>query len=431
MKNKPFYLVLLSLLIGLSCIRCTLDEGNPGSSDPALTLQVHTDLSLINLEWSPVKVTGFKEYIILQSTGDIPNAPTPTVDQDITVLTRTNDINNTTFSTTNVLFSPTSCFKLYCSVDDRFMYSGTVCINQSPVLLPGFYDRVGHDVDLPQIAMFDRVNLRLTAFTDTDASIYNSIEENNLTFPQLDLSTYQGTNRLFTFDLSTSQIRKYSFPELTLQNQINISQTIVGGVAHDNLVFLSLQSNFSGFQVLNAQTLSPLDSKTGLSGSRNLAVFPGDPQVVLEISDAAINRYEINSLGKVITTDQFITGVNQPSSQNTCDVNSNYYIGGRFATMVNKEAEVVTSLENGINAFVQLSRFSPDGTQAAVISNNNNAVNLELFDITNLPAAMLIKSYTLPNASFSDLFFRDEVINVIGVSFNSSSPQTFFLKFPM
>ena len=62
MKVVPFYTVITCLLIGMCCIQCTLDEGTPGTSDPALTLQVHTDLSLINLSWTPVKVTGFKEY---------------------------------------------------------------------------------------------------------------------------------------------------------------------------------------------------------------------------------------------------------------------------------------------------------------------------------------------------------------------------------
>jgi hypothetical protein len=429
MKVNPFCLILFSLVIGMSCFQCTLDEGNPGSTDPALTLQIHPELSLINLNWAPVKVTGFKEYVLLQSAGDIPNAPTPTVNQDISVLARINDVNDTTFSSANTLFSPTSCYKLYCSVDDRFMYSGTVCINQTPAIIPGFFDRVDHDKDLPQIAMFDRVNFKLVAYTDADGTIYNSVADNLLSFPQLDLSTYQGSNRLFSFDLSTAQIRKYAFPQLTIQNQKSSSESILGGLAYKNFVFLTTQSTTSGFQILSALTLTTIDSKIGLSGSRNIAVFDGDTTIALEISDAAIIRYQVNSLGKVIDSDQFITGVSQPSSQNTCDVNSDYYIGGRLATIVNKDAELVTSLESGVNAFSQLCRFSPDGAEAAVIVNNNNTVELELFDISNLPAAIKIKTYSLPNATYSDLYFRDNVINVIGVTFNSSA-QTFFLQFP-
>jgi len=43
----------------------------------------------------------------------------------------------------------------------------------------------------------------------------------------------------------------------------------------------------------------------------------------------------------------------------------------------------------------------------------------------------LLKTFSLPNATFADLYFKDNVINVIGVNFNSSSPQTFFLKLPI
>ena len=430
MKVNPFFPVMLSLLIGLTCIRCTLDEGNPGSSDPALMLHIHPELSLINLHWAPVKVTGFKEYVLLQSTGDIPNSPTPPVNQDVSVLARINVINDTTFSTTNTLFTPTTCYKLYCSVDDRFLYSGTVCLNQSPNLLPGFYDRVDHDPELPQIAMFDRVNFKLTAYTDADGTVYNSIPDNNLSFPQLDLSKFQGLNRLYSFDLSTSRIRKYTFPEIAFQTEKAFSETLFGGLAWKNFVFVSLQNSFNGFQILNAVSLSTLDSKPGLTGNRNLAVFDDDPIIVLEIADGSIIRYEVNAMGKVVSSNQFTVGVNQPSSQNTCDILGDYYIGGRLATIVNKDADVVTSLESGVNAFTQISRFSPDGTKAAIVLNNNNTIDLDIFDITNLPAAVKIKSYSLPNASYADLYFRDGVINVIGVSFNSSSPQTFFLQFP-
>lgn len=430
MKLKHLLSLLLLTTISLAFLHCTLDEGNPGSSDPALTLQAHTELSLIKLEWEPVKVTGFKEYIILQSTAEIPNSPTPTVNQDVTVLTRINEVNTTTFSTTSTLLSPTSCFKLYCSVDDRFLYSGSICVNQSNIIIPGFFDRCDHEEGLTQLAMFDRVNVRLAAVDDVDGSMENTVQETNVTFPQLDLSTFQGTTRLYSYDLSSSQVRKYSFPQLLLQNQRFLGETIMGGYASGDFVYMLINNSFAAFQVLNAQNLTTIDSEVGLPGSRNLAVFDGDPVQVFEISEIGIIRYDVNSVGKVIQSDQFATGVIQPSTQNTCDFNDQYYIGGRFSTIVNKEADIVTSLVSGTNSFTQICRFSPDGTKAAIIVNNINAVELQIFDITHLPAASKIKAFNLPSATYSDFYYRDNVINVIGVNFNSSSPQTFFLKFP-
>jgi hypothetical protein len=433
MKINYYPLLLLSLLMGTTCLQCTLDDGNPGSNAPALTLHVEQDLSLIKLSWDTVRVTGFKEYVLLQSSGIIPNSPTPPVTQDVAVLTRIKEINTTTFSTTVTPNSPTICFKLYCSVDDRFLYSESVCIPQSVTTISGFFDRAGHDDDQPEVAMFDRVNSKLAAFDDESGTLSNSIFENSLFFPQLDLTTRQGAGQLYAFDLSTPQIRKYSFPGLALQNQRTFTGSLFGGTVSGNLVFVSMQafSGDFGFWVLNSQTLSTIDSKQGFSGSRNLAVFEGDTLVVLEIADAGIIRYQVNSVGKVIQSNQFVTGVSQPGTQNTCDVKGDFYVGGRLATIVNKDADVITSLEVGINSFVQLCRFSPDGTRVAVINNNNNEVDLDLFDITNLPAAVKLTTYVLPNATFPDLYFRDDVMNVLGVNFFSVSPTTFILKFPM
>lgn len=429
MKINHLVLVLI-ITLGMSFVQCTLDEGNPGDNSPALTLQAHNELSLITLDWEPVKVTGFKEYIILQSTAEIPNSPTPPISQDVTVLTRINQVDITSFSTTNTLLTPVNCFKLYCSVDDRFLYSGSVCTNQTNTVIPGFFDRADHDADLPQVAMFDRVNIQLVALNISTGIVDNTIPENNMSFPQLDLSTYQGNARLFSYDLSSPQIRRYTFPDLVLQNQKFLSQSIFGGLAWKDFIFLITQSGAPGFQVLNAQTLNAIDSQNGLPGSRNIAVFEGDPLIVMEIGDAGIIRYEINAVGKVVNSDQFTIGAQQPNTQNTSDTNDEYFVGGRFATIVSKDAEVITSLASGANSFTQLCRFSPDDSKVALIANNNNVVELQIFDINDLPATSKVKFYNLPSATYADLFYKDNAIHVIGVSFNSSSPQTFLLKFP-
>jgi len=430
MKINHLILVLITITMGISFVQCTLDEGNPGTNSPALTLQAHSELSLITLDWEPVKVTGFKEYIILQSTAEIPNSPTPPINQDVTVLTRINQVDITSFSTTNTLLTPTTCFKLYCSVDDRFMYSGSVCTNQTTTVISGFFDRADHDADLPQVAMFDRINIQLVALNTATGIVDNSIPESNMSFPQLDLSTFQGTARLFSFDLSSPQIRRYTFPDFVLQNQKFLGQSLFGGLAWKDFVFLLYQNSTQGFQVLNATKLSTIDNQVGLAGNRNLAIFEGDPLIVMEIGDAGIIRYEINAAGKVVNSDSYITGAQQPNTQNTCDINDEYYVGGRFATIINKDADVITNLISGANSFTQLCRFSPDGSKVALITNNVNVVELQVFDISDLPATSKIQTYNLPNVTYADMFYKDNAINVIGVSFNSSSPQTFLLKFP-
>ncbi|HJW30075.1 MAG TPA: hypothetical protein VJ508_12625 [Saprospiraceae bacterium] len=421
----------LFLLLALALQQCTLNDEPGGSHDPALTLQATANLSLITLNWTPVKITGFKEYVILQSAKEIPNAPEPPVDQDVAVLTRINDVNVTTFSTTNTLFTPKSCYKLYCSADDRFLYSGTVCVDQVVTRFAGFFDKIDHDTDLDQLGMFDRLTDNLMVYDYKANSFSNSLQETNLNFPIINISGIPGDRYLFAYDQSFNTVRKYTFPGLGFINQKTIGEAIIGGKATGSFLYMLTQSGSSGFQVLNVNTLSTVDSRLGLSGSRNLAVFEGDTITVLEIGDPNLIVYKLKSNGKILTSETINAGISQPGLQNTCDQNANYFIGGRFATIINRKGEIVQSLISGNNAFTLMSRFSPDGSKVLTIVNENNAVNLQIFDITSLPAIPQLKSFPLPNVTYSDLFVDEDIIYVAGVDFNTGSAQTFILQFPM
>ena len=431
MKKPSIYPFALLLILGLATSQCTLDDVTPENPLPSLTLNVTTNHSLINLNWNPVNVTGFKEYVILQSAQNIPDSPTPPVDVNISVVKRIDERNVTSLSTTNTLLAFNLCYKLYVSVDDRFISSPTVCITPERNVLSGFNDKVTHYMEHPEIVMFDRVNTQLTVYNIDDNQVTNSILENNLSFPILDLSHHNGQYRLFTFDQSFNRIRRYSFPGLSFESQKNYSETILGGVASGDFVYMVLQGA-SGFQVLNANSLTVIDQRLFLSGNRNIAVFEGDPKTVLEIGDSGIMKYAINSVGKITAVEQFGQGVTQTSIQSSCDVSDQYYIGGRFATLVNRNGEVLQSLVSGINSFVQVARFSPDGTKALLVVIDQNVTSLDIVDISTLPTFTTLKSYELPVASYIDLFMKDDITHVIGVNFNAlSEPTTIFFKFPL
>ena len=161
---KTHFHCLLMITMVIMIGGCTLDDPGSGSQTPPLILQYQQHYSLTELSWTPVRVTGFKEYILLQSSTPIPDAPEPEVNQDVTVLKRINDVDVTHFSASTTLFTPQVCYKLYCAVDDRFLYSASVCVNQEMDVIDGFYDRACHEPGNPEMTIFDRNSDRLTAY---------------------------------------------------------------------------------------------------------------------------------------------------------------------------------------------------------------------------------------------------------------------------
>ncbi len=410
---------------------CTLDDPATGDKTPALTLQASKDYSVVHLSWEQVKVTGFKEYIILQSVNDIPDAPTPQTSQDISILTRIQDGSVTSFESANVLFSTRTCYKLYCDIGDRFLYSSTLCTDTDIDLLDGFFDRSNHEPGQSTMVAFDRFTTHLVVY-DLHARSFTSLRQESVnTFPLLDVATYQNMTSLFTFDQFNNLLRKYSYPGLEYQNQRFISEGTTGGVVKGAFVYVMTQNNSAAFQILNQNNLTLIDSKAGSISTRNLAVFEGDTTIVLNIEDGMITRYLVNSSGKIIQTQTLIPGVSQLNTQGTCDISSMYYVGGRLGTLINREGDIIKNLATGFNEFTVLSRFSQDESKALLLTQDNITLSLNIYDLSALPAAPLIRKITLPSASYTDMFSEDDVIYVIGLTFTSGSNQTFILRFPL
>lgn len=410
---------------------CSLDDPGSSSSNPPLTLHADQNLSLITLSWDPVKVTGFKEYILLQSTSDIPNSPTPEVNAETTILKRIDDSDIHSFTLTNTLFAPRLCFKLYTSVDDRFLYSSTLCIDQDFTLINGFNDRAGHEEGLDQEVLFDRINAHFSIVDYKSGEFTNTVNDFNLSFPIIDVSTYQEVTNVFAYDQSPPRIVKYKFPELTALTFRDYSGVLFAVKAHKQFVYVAVEELGKAFQILNRTNLSLIDSRPGNTGNRNIAVFEGNPLVVLEIGETLINKYNIDVAGKITQSEQILTGVNQMSTQNTIANSDTWYVGGRLGNIVNRDAEIVGSVTNGINSFVAMNRFSPDRTKLVSIINNNASTRLEINDVINLPQLTNITSYEIPPANYSDVIVEEDIIYVIGVTFSSGQAQTFILKYPI
>lgn len=410
---------------------CSLNDPGNTNNEPPLKLHAEQNLSLITLSWDPVNVTGFKEYIILQSTVYIPNAPVPEVTTETTIVKRidSREVHSASFS--NTLFAPHLCFKLYTAVNDRFLYSSTVCIDQDFTLINGFNDRAGHLDGTDKVVMFDRVDARLSTFDYKMNIVSASVGEQSLSFPVIEVSSLNDVTNVIAYDQSPPRMRKYTFPDLNFLTSRDFTSIIYSVKSYRQFVFVSVDDFDKTFYVLNRSNFSTIDSRTSINGNRNIAIFNTDPVIVLEIGETVMARYTIDENGHVVTSEQINRGVSQISTQNTTANSDDYFIGGRFGNIIDHNGELVASVNSGVNAIVLFSRFSVDKNKVLSIVSNNVKVTLDINDISSLPNTTKVDSYELPVATYSDLIVEDHFAYVVGVTFATGQSQTFILKYPI
>ncbi|MEO6133107.1 MAG: hypothetical protein ABIQ02_14795, partial [Saprospiraceae bacterium] len=144
---------------------------------------------------------------------------------------------------------------------------------------------------------------------------------------------------------------------------------------------------------------------------------------------SSINRYAIDTTGKITQSDQILSGVTQISTQNTTANSDTYFVGGRFGAVVTREAETIGFITKDMNDFIVMNRFSPDRTKLVSIIENNASTRLEINDVSKLPLITRITSYEIPTVSYSDVIVEEDIIYVMGVT-SSGQAQTFILKYP-
>lgn len=432
MMNHRGQFIGVLAMIGLAFSwSCTLEEPTDTNQNPALSLDYAQHLSLTNLTWDAVKVTGFKEYIILQSSNPIPNSPSPVINQDVTVLKRINDVEVTTLSVSTMLFSPQICYKLYCAVDDRFLYSSTLCIQQDIDVVDGFYDRGCHVAGQIEAVVFDRINNVLSTLNYKTGTITNSVTDILLSFPSLEMSTWADVTIVYGFDQSPAWFRKYNFPALTASNSKNFNQILWAANVHNQFVFVATDDFSNNFQVLNRSNLSFIHGAQTMTGNQHVAVFPGDPLTVITIGPSEAKKYSIDADGKISAIADVPARILQPDLQTTCAEGTDLFICGREGTIIDRNGVNVGTLNTDINASILLNRLTIDEKKAIYIITENGTMRLEIADISQLPVVSLIKTYDLPAQNYADVIPEDQIIYLIGTSFNSSQAQTTILRYPL
>ncbi|MEO5906503.1 MAG: hypothetical protein ABIQ11_07245 [Saprospiraceae bacterium] len=425
-KNISYF-----LLLGVLSIGCSLND--PGPQDPlnGFTLQVQNNYSLNSLSWNPVKVTGFKEYIILQSSSDIPPSPEPVISAETRVMKRIDDADITTFLSSDILFTPRVCYKIYAAVDDRFIQSGSVCVNQDIKIFGGFNDRANHAKGLDEMLMYDRVNGHFSIFDYKTGTVTTKVSDIIFSFPVIELSTVSDVTNAFVYDQSPPRLQKYSFPGMEPQAFKDFFGVLFAVSIYDQFLFAAVEETGKGFQVLRRSNMSNIDSEAGLFGNRAIGIFPGDPLIVIEAGDNGMNRYSIDANGKSTLLESKTIGISQPSLQSMSANTSQYFITGRLGSIINRDGVIVANLNNNQNEFVLMTRLADDEQKVAFISNDNVSQKLTIADISAIPVISKLLTFNLPSANYADLIIDDGIIYVMGVSFATGNAETFLLKFPM
>jgi len=421
-------LFAIPLLVGW--MGCSLSEPEPSSFTTALTLNAEQNLSLTTLSWNRVNVTGFKEYIILQSLNPIPDSPVPVLSPGVTVLKRIDDLDITTHAVSIPLLASQVCYKLYCAVDDRFLYSANLCVNPQIDVVDGFLDRGCHEQGNDEAILFDRFNRRLVALNYKTGIFTTMVIDLDLNFPTLEMTTWNNITNVFASDQSPSWIRKYTFPSLTGVNVKQFNSVLWSANVHNQFVFVATDEFNKGFQVLSRNNMTHLDSRQGSFGNQNIAVFPGDQTTVLTLGSTESKKYLVNDEGKIVSEELIPARIFQVDRQHNCADGSTLFIGGTNGSIINPAGENVASLNINNNKFIQLPRFTADETKAVYLISDNIEIRLEVVDLSNLPSITILQSFVVPSINYADIIPDGDIIYLLGTNFNSSFPQTFILKYP-
>ncbi len=431
MRGKSHHISGLFLLLStLFWSGCTLSDPDPTLNDPALTLTYTQDYSVTHFTWDKVKVTGFKEYILLQSAMPIPDAPTPEVNQDVTVLKRINEVDQNFLTTSGFLIGTQTCYKLYCAVDDRFMYSPTVCFDQNNLSFDGFFDKGAHLEGNDEMAVYDRVNDEFAVVNYKTGQVTKRVTNSTFNFPSMEMQFYNNATNVVAYNQSAAWLGVYSFPSLNPIQVRSFGNVLWSARPFRNYIVAATNQPGAEFQVLQKSTLLAFDGRSGTTNSQNIAIFEGDPAVILTLGPAGSKRYTLSTTGFILSEQSIPARIGQPDQQFSCAQGTDIFIGGNKGDIISRDGENIVSLTSGNNNFVVLSRLNQDETKVVYILNRNGNMFLEIADISQLPQVTVERSFELPALTYADVIPEEDLIYVVGTTFSSSLPVTFTLKYP-
>ena len=431
MRAKSHHISGIYLLLSILCWSgCTLNDPDPTLNDPALTLKYTQEYSVTHFTWDKVNVTGFKEYILLQSAVPIPDAPTPEVNQDVTVLKRIKEVDQNFLTTSGFLIGSQTCYKLYCAVDDRFMYSPTVCFDQDNLSFDGFFDKGAHLEGNEEMALYDRVNDEFAVVNYKTGQVTKRVSNSTFNFPSMEMQSYNNATNVVAYNQSAAWLGVYSFPSLNAIQVRSFGSVIWSARPFRQYILAATNQTGAEFQVLHKSTLLAFDGRSGTTSSQNIAIFEGDPAVVLTLGQSNSKRYTLSTTGFILSEQSIPARIGQPDLQFSCAQGTDIFIGGNKGDIISRDGENITALTSGNNNFISIARLSQDETKVVYILNRNGNMFLEIADISQLPQVTVERSFELPALTYADIIPEDDLIYVVGTTFSSSLPVTFTLKYP-
>ena len=364
LKNSSGFLFFLVLLLAAGC-RDNLVVDNSDQNFP-LTLQAQSANDKVTLKWEAANVSNFEKYVVLRSRNPIPTGLRPlfsTTDQEI--ILQSDDIKTTEFVDENLPIVEKLYYKLYISIDDRFIESDAVVINFDNLLVDGNGSVVKFVADSSWVILGDEFTgtLRVINYNTKEVKANRTVQFTNTDNMCLDVAVENGKQVLYWW-AGYNNFYKFSLPDLTQLNLWPVPFSGFSVLVDDEFVYTTQYDYNQSFSPRRKTDLSVVKAhyRTDYYTHRTLAMLDKQTNRIVEASAYRIMVYNVNQ-----TTGDVTNLVER--STNTFNVfyrempvakNGQYFIAQYDGSVYDQNLNLVTTVPFLNNGYTDVD-FSPDG----------------------------------------------------------------------
>lgn len=365
LKNYSGILFSLLLLTFMAGCKDNLVVDNSDQNFP-LTLNSELGNDKVTLRWEAANVSNFEKYVVLRSRNPIPAGLRPvfsTSEQEI--ILQSDDIKTTEFVDESLPIVEKLYYKLYISIDDRFIESDAVVVNFDNLLVDGNGGVIKFVADSSWVILGDEFTgtLRVLNYRTKGILASKPVQFTNADNMCLDVAVENGKQVLYWW-AGYNNFYKYSLPDLTQLNFWPVPFSGFSILVDDNLVYTTQYDYNQSFSPRRKTDMSVLKAHYRLDyyTHRTLAMLDKTTHRIVEASPYRILTYNVNP----ITGD--VTNMAERST-NTFNVfyrempvakNGQYFIAQYDGSVYDQNLNFIATVPFVNNGYTDVD-FSPDG----------------------------------------------------------------------
>lgn len=410
---RIYNLLFLTTILISSCYReYAVDNSD---NDFAIKLKVTKNDNTSVLEWSPVKNSAFKKYILVSSNSDLASGQKP-IQNLIVKEIFSQDIN--TYEDNTISLSPKRFYKLYVDLGDRFLESNSISYTNDVFEMNGRSNIFALDKDSLTLLLSQNNTQSISYFdikSREEISNNNQIQGlfSNTIIPTSIIKTHP--RRVVIFNNFNSQVINLPALNSSQISSLNISNTFS---ADNNGKYLVVTHNSSGTS-LNGQTIIEISNNFVIKQT-NTREFPSDLRRVAFVSNDKVVEiasnygysYGLSSSGNVTNFKKHVLSKTNPVLPNIIlSKDKSLFIGTVNGTIYNQNFETI------------LERKCTNCSTFAISDDNQYLFEVTKRDNNNISE---IKKYSIKDNKFiNSIQFRD-FINILEIIPTSNDVGVFY-----